>query len=248
LLSRFLWLGGAICISSSVAPRTASARRSNPASHAGSGSTRLAEQSQRLVYCTSFAVSTGLLLMIRADTDIECAPSDHTLSLMRRPDCSPISSACRSERMPRRSALDRVILGAITAWSPVMARSYVYDAVCEDSYLKQGEVRYFRFTEKTSSISPLRFPGAGLDHDQNPNFVTLPLDRIYLPHVTCVEGTQAISGIEGFCFFDGKMNIRALSGANRSATAAASLAESLERECHDSQLSARRLWWRPDRR
>ena len=120
--------------------------------------------------------------------------------------------------------------------SATMAGTYVYPAVCEKSYSKQGEQSedltkksgrpikcdsvvlsmlengnvLIQIAEKSSQLTPLGFGGQGLDFETNPNFVTVPLKRIYLPHASNPSTSQVVDGIEGFCFLDGKLNIRAL--------------------------------------
>jgi hypothetical protein len=81
------------------------------------------------------------------------------------------------------------------------------------SLLDNGRV-LFQITEKASDLTPLAFSGNGFDYDTNPNFVTVLLDSIYLPHSTNPGNAEAVHGIEGYCFFDGKLNIRALNGAS----------------------------------
>jgi hypothetical protein len=134
-----------------------------------------------------------------------------------------------------------LLLIALTPISPALATGYVYKAICKDSYSKQGEdqddltkVRgkpikcdsvvlalldnghvLFQVTEKTGKLTPLGFAGPGLDYDTNPNFVTLPVQNIYLPRPnTSASAVESIQGVEGFCFFDGGANIRALTHAN----------------------------------
>ena len=128
---------------------------------------------------------------------------------------------------------------AIAEFSPAMASSYVYDAICTNSYSKQGEQQddltkqsgkpikcdsavlslldngrvLLQVSEKKGKLTPLGFSGAGLDFDTNPNFITLPLQSIYLPHSTGTGNPEKIEGIEGFCFLDGKANLRALTSA-----------------------------------
>jgi len=114
-----------------------------------------------------------------------------------------------------------------------MAKTYFYDALCDDSYSKQGEIEQdltkikgkpiscnavvlsfldnghilLQFAEKSSHVTPLGFAGSKLDYDLNPNFVTMPLEKIYLPHSSNPSKAEFISGVEGYCFFDGKLNI-----------------------------------------
>lgn len=118
------------------------------------------------------------------------------------------------------------------------AKSYLYQASCAGSYQKQGEQSddltlvsgrpilcdgivlalldngrvLIQFSNKASNITPLGFAGSGLDHDFNPNMVTLPIERIYLPHASSPNAPQTVGGVEGYCFLDGQQNIRRLSG------------------------------------
>jgi hypothetical protein len=122
--------------------------------------------------------------------------------------------------------------------SSAMAGSYVYPAVCEKSYSKQGEQTddltkksgrpikcdsvilslpengnvLIQISDKSSQLTPLGFGGSGFDLESNPNLVTVPLKRIYLPHSSNPSTSQVIDGIEGFCFLEGKVNIRSLAG------------------------------------
>jgi len=127
-----------------------------------------------------------------------------------------------------------VLVGLVVAGlSTAMAKTYFYDAVCEDSYSKQGEMEQdltrkkgkpiscdavvlsfldnghilLQFAEKSSHVTPLGFAGSKLDYDLNPNFVTMPLEKIYLPHSSNPGNPEFIGGVEGYCFFDGKLNI-----------------------------------------
>ncbi len=134
-----------------------------------------------------------------------------------------------------------VISGVITSLlisfsSGALARTYVYEATCGQSYSKQGEQEedlttmkgksiscnsailsfldnghvIFQVGEKKGQLTPLGFSGIGLDYDTSPNFATLPLDKVYLPHYTEPGTPEDVNGVEGFCFFDGKLNVRAL--------------------------------------
>lgn len=126
-----------------------------------------------------------------------------------------------------------LFLGAHSA----IAATYHYPAVCEKSYSKQGEQNedltkkdgreikcdsvilsfpingrvLVQIADKTSQLTPLGFGGSGLDYEANKNYVTVPLERIYLPHSSNSAASQVVDGIEGFCFLDGKLNIRSLS-------------------------------------
>lgn len=117
-----------------------------------------------------------------------------------------------------------------------MAGTYVYPAVCEKSYSKQGEQledltkksgnpikcdsvilsfsdngsMLIQISEKGSKLTTLGFSGGRFDLESNPNLVTVPLTRIYLPHSSNPNNSQVIDGIEGFCFLEGKVNIRSL--------------------------------------
>jgi hypothetical protein len=114
------------------------------------------------------------------------------------------------------------------------AATYTYPASCTGSYSKQGNENadltklggmqincdaivlslpenghvLIQVAEKTSHLTPLGFAGNGLDYEVNPNLVTIPLSRIYLPHSSDPSQPESIGGIQGFCFLDGKMNIR----------------------------------------
>lgn len=123
-------------------------------------------------------------------------------------------------------------LGAL----PCMAEAYLYRASCLGSYSKQGpdgadltkaagraiacDYVMLDFTanghilvqlgQKKSSLTPLGFAGDGLDYNRNPNFATLPVKRIYLPHVSQPGTTESVAGADGFCFIGGSINIRHL--------------------------------------
>jgi len=124
----------------------------------------------------------------------------------------------------------------IIAPSSAMAETYMFDAMCHDSYSKQGDQRedltvktgklircdsitlslldnghvLLQIIDKKSKTTPLGFGGTKLDSDSNPNYVTLPIERIYLPHSSNPSNAETISGIEGYCFLNGKLNIRKL--------------------------------------
>ncbi len=136
-----------------------------------------------------------------------------------------------------------IILGAFLSSaglsSTAIAKTYIYDAVCEGSYSKQGEIEQdltkkkgrpiscdsvvlsfldnghvlFQLMEKSSHLTPLGFAGNKLDYDLNPNFVTMPLENIYLPHSDPGK-PEFVGGVEGYCFLDGKLNIANLSGVS----------------------------------
>jgi hypothetical protein len=120
------------------------------------------------------------------------------------------------------------------------AKTYLYGASCGGSYTKEGEQNddltkqsgkpisctnivfsifdngrtMLQIVDKSSHLTPLGFSGGRLDPDINPNFLTLPLDKIYLPHYSNPATPQTITGIEGFCFFDGKLNLRNLTSVS----------------------------------
>ncbi|MFZ6712023.1 hypothetical protein [Undibacterium sp. TC9W] len=120
------------------------------------------------------------------------------------------------------------------------AANYIYPAVCDKSYSKQGEQSddltkingrpvkcdsvllsiqkngniMIQILERNSKLTPLGFAGPGFDFEMNPNFATLPLERIYLPHASNPGTSQVVNGIEGFCFIDGRLNVKVLSGMN----------------------------------
>jgi hypothetical protein len=120
---------------------------------------------------------------------------------------------------------------------PAMAASYVYPAVCQKSYSKQGEQSedltkqsgrpikcdsvilslpenghvLVQLAQKgAGNLTPLGFGGDSMDYETNPSFVTVPLQRVYLPHSKNANTPQVVDGIEGFCFLGGKLNIRSL--------------------------------------
>jgi len=127
----------------------------------------------------------------------------------------------------------------LTAMIPGLAaaETYMFDATCYDSYSKQGgqqddlsakvgtSIRcdfitlsllnnghvLLQVIDKQSKTTPLGFGGPKLDNDINPKFVTLPIERIYLPHSTNPSNAEAVSGAEGYCFLDGKLNLQKLS-------------------------------------
>lgn len=118
-----------------------------------------------------------------------------------------------------------------------VATTYFYPATCHDSRSKQGEQSddltkqtgrtvncdsvvlslldngnvQVQFAQKTGNLSPLGFAGAGIDYEINPALATIPLARIYLPHSNNPNTPQVVDGIEGYCFLEGKINIRSLS-------------------------------------
>lgn len=120
---------------------------------------------------------------------------------------------------------------------PAAAATYAYDATCGDSVSKQGDQNadltkdpgspirctgitlsqldngriLIQILEKTSHLTPLGFSGSSWDYEINPSFVTLPIERIALPHATNPGVAQMVSGVEGFCFLDGSLNIKKLS-------------------------------------
>lgn len=135
-----------------------------------------------------------------------------------------------------RSAMVAVAMW-LCAWVPCKAETFLYKATCDKSYSKQGEdsadltkipgrpvhcdylVLSFlenghvliQVGEKRANITPLGFGGSGLDYDANPNFVTVPIDRIYFPHQSRPGTPESVGGVEGFCFLGGRINVRRLS-------------------------------------
>jgi len=131
-----------------------------------------------------------------------------------------------------------MVLVALTAIPQVLAKTYLYEATCENSYSKQGEMAQdltkkkgepiscdsvvlsmldnghvlLQFVEKSSHLTPLGFAGSKLDYEANPNFVTMPLEKVYLPHSSKPDKPEFIEGFEGYCFLDGKLNITKLGG------------------------------------
>jgi hypothetical protein len=123
----------------------------------------------------------------------------------------------------------------VALMSPAIAETYLYSATCEKSYLIQGAqsddstkkagqpIRcdflvlsllanghvLVQIVDNDSHLTPTGFAAMRLDYDANPNFITMPLGKIYLPHSDPGK-PEAISGIEGFCFLDGKLNVKAL--------------------------------------
>jgi hypothetical protein len=119
---------------------------------------------------------------------------------------------------------------------PAMAQTYLYDADCAGSYSKQGEQQddltkqegkpiacdslvvsmlenghvLVQIANKGSDALPLGFGGDGLDYKANPNFITLPLQRIYLPHAGDPAKPNVADGIEGYCFLDAKTDLSAI--------------------------------------
>jgi hypothetical protein len=51
--------------------------------------------------------------------------------------------------------------------------------------------------EKGAALTPFGFAGDGLDYGMNPKFVTLPLSRIYMPHLGKPARPQIFEGIRG---------------------------------------------------
>lgn len=135
-----------------------------------------------------------------------------------------------------RRLMGPLALGLILGAADANADAYLYQAECKDSYSKQGKqsddltkkkgkpVRCdavvfalldngrvsVQFADKKSKFTPLGFTGNGLDHELNPNFVSIPLDSISLPHESNPEVAQTVSGIEGYCFVNGAFNVRSL--------------------------------------
>lgn len=128
-------------------------------------------------------------------------------------------------------------IACMSASGSCIAKGYLYEATCDGSYSKQGAddadltklhgrpipcnylVLYFsanghisiQVGEKKSNVTPLGFEGDGIDYDLNPNFATLPIKRIYLPHISRPGTAESVAGAEGFCFIGGSINIRHLS-------------------------------------
>jgi hypothetical protein len=119
---------------------------------------------------------------------------------------------------------------------PAYADTYMYPATCEKSYVKQGEEDedlstkkgqplkcdglllsmlkngriLIQFTDTTSNLSPFGFGASQIDRDSNPNFITVPLERFYVPHAGDAAKPVVRDAVEGFCFFDDKNDITAL--------------------------------------
>lgn len=134
------------------------------------------------------------------------------------------------------TAASLVVIALLVApLSPAIAETYLYNASCEKSYSIQGAqsddltkkagrpIRcdflvlslldnghvLLQIVDNDSQLTPTGFAASRLDYDANPNFITMPLEKIYLPH-SAPSNPETISGIEGFCFLDGKLNVRAL--------------------------------------
>jgi hypothetical protein len=131
------------------------------------------------------------------------------------------------------TAASLVAIGLLVApLSPAIAETYLYNASCEKSYSIQGAqsddltkkagrpIRcdflvlslldnghvLLQIVDNDSHLTPTGFAASRLDYDANPNFTTMPLGKIYLPH-SDPSKPETISGIEGFCFLDGKLNV-----------------------------------------
>jgi hypothetical protein len=128
--------------------------------------------------------------------------------------------------------------------SAAAAETYYYPASCSGSYSKQGSQEadlttvagtpiscdgvvltfpdnghiLIQVAEKGAGLTPLGFTGDGLDYGMNPKFVTLPLSRIYMPHLGKSARPQIFEGIHGNCFLGWELNIRDLSAVTCSAT------------------------------
>jgi hypothetical protein len=152
----------------------------------------------------------------------------------------PICIRCLAKLASKRLKICALALPlwAVPFFSPAFADTYVYNGTCEHSYSKQGEPEVdltkqlgkpiscdaitlsimanghvlIQFAQKKGPVTPLGFAGDHLDYDSNPNFVTVPLNRIYLQHTSAPGNPEVIDGIEGYCFLDGPMNLRALRG------------------------------------
>jgi len=81
------------------------------------------------------------------------------------------------------------------------------------SLLDNGHV-LLQIVDNDSNLTPTGFGASRLDYDANPNFITMPLERIYLPHSDPSKRETISSGVEGFCFLDGKLDFRALKGVS----------------------------------
>jgi hypothetical protein len=129
-----------------------------------------------------------------------------------------------------------LIIGLICFVQQARADAWFYSTTCEDSYSKQGEqtenlefakgrpIRCdnvifallengrvsIQIVDKSSNITPLGFTGSGLDYEANPNYVTIHLDSVSLPHKSNPGNPQTVQGIEGFCLVEGSFNIRSL--------------------------------------
>jgi hypothetical protein len=123
---------------------------------------------------------------------------------------------------------------------PARAQNYLYHASCNHSYLKQGDQQddlakqagkpitcddlamsilknghlLLQFASKGRHQMVLGLGGDGLNYDINPNFITLPLRRIYLPQADNVGKPEIIDGIDGFCSLDAKAGLRSLREAD----------------------------------
>jgi hypothetical protein len=123
---------------------------------------------------------------------------------------------------------------------PARAQTYLYHAICNHSYLKQGDQQddltkqagklitcdelaisildnahvLLQFTSKGRDQMVLGLGGDGLNYDINPNSITLPLRRIYLPHSDDPGKPEIIDEIDGFCSLDAKADLRSLREAD----------------------------------
>ena len=137
----------------------------------------------------------------------------------------------------RRTLTNSWLVIVLISSAPAFATSYVYSAVCKNSYSKQGDQEedltkrpgkpircdsvvlslldnghvMVQISERVGKLTPLGFAGVGLGYESNPNFITLPLRSIYVPHSTASGSRpEVIEGVEGFCFLEGRANIRSL--------------------------------------
>ena len=125
------------------------------------------------------------------------------------------------------TAASLVVIALLVApLSPAIAETYLYNASCEKSYSIQGAqsddltkkagrpIRcdflvlslldnghvLLQIVDNDSQLTPTGFAASRLDYDANPNFITMPLEKMYLPH-SAPSNPETISGIEGFAFW-----------------------------------------------
>jgi hypothetical protein len=123
-----------------------------------------------------------------------------------------------------------IVTGLIAcAAQPAIAQTTNFHASCGGSVMKQGGLKddlsgqagtpiacerltlsrlangrvLVQFSIPDGTI--LGFAGDGLDFKANPNFITLPLARVYLP-----QDEGKIAPADGFCFLDGQADLRVL--------------------------------------
>jgi hypothetical protein len=125
---------------------------------------------------------------------------------------------------------------AVAIVSSAAGRTFVYDAACEGSYIKEGEQSedlttrqgkplscdyvilsllangniLFQLGEKRSNVTPLGFGGDGWDVEMSAKLLTMPLRRLYLPHASNPAKPQVLEGVSGVCFVEGEANLRTL--------------------------------------